>query len=449
MLTDKVIWKDGLFVLPQHFQQFERYLLDIIRRTGDAAIPYIYGFSSCTIDLNLLAEGKLSLTEAKGIMPDGTPFAMPQPNAVPKTCTLDKYFSPQKTKLDVYLALALPQADTPISSEPGDPSDTRYKSEMNPVADEVSGKMHEEIEIGRCNFLLRFEGESFQGLSSLRIARLKQTVNEGISIDETVSPTIISIAASQIYLKKFGALLSELRVKGEELLRGRKQLAHTFSISTPEEVANHFLLASITTHTPLLNHFYEQASQVHPYTIYKQIGQLAGALQTFGTGDKISDLPAYDHLNPLHSFDEMHASIHEVLKADYSSRCIRIPINKNAESSYICTITDPSLLTQGEFFLGLCADASHEILIDAARRAIKMTSDDQLQRLTIGALPGLRLNPVMNPPADLATKKDFVYFSLSREGDHWRNIQEKGTIAFYFPNTLSNLTMELLAVKTR
>ena len=31
MTTHKVVWKDGLFVQPQHFQQSERYFQNIIR----------------------------------------------------------------------------------------------------------------------------------------------------------------------------------------------------------------------------------------------------------------------------------------------------------------------------------------------------------------------------------------------------------------------------------
>jgi predicted component of type VI protein secretion system len=77
-----------------------------------------------------------------------------------------------------------------------------------------------------------------------------------------------------------------------------------------------------------------------------------------------------------------------------------------------------------------------------------MTSRDELSRLTIGALPGLRLEPV-NPPADLATKKDHLYFNLIRDGIHWQKIQNANNIAFYFPGTLQNLSMELLAIKVR
>jgi type VI secretion system protein ImpJ len=208
-------------------------------------------------------------------------------------------------------------------------------------------------------------------------------------------------------------------------------------------------LTSITTYTPLLDQLHGHAQQTHPYAVYALIAQLAGALQAFGTENEITPLPAYDHVDPCRSFDIMQNSIGAVLRADYSSRCMRLPIEKTAEGVFICTIEDPTLLVQAEFFLGLSADASHDVLIDAAKRAIKMTSRDQLQRLALAAMAGLRLTPVMNPPADLATKKDFVYFSLVREGVHWQNIQTAGNIAFYFPNKLSNLTMELLAVKIR
>jgi type VI secretion system protein ImpJ len=449
MHTEKVIWKDGLFVLPQHFQQFERYVLDIMQRTYSAAIPYMYGFTSCAIDLSLLSKGKFALSEAQGIMPDGIPFSMPLHNTIPSIRSVEEHFGRQKNHLDVYLTLPLAQEGKPACSDGASAFDTRYKTDVIALADEVSGDTSEEIEIGKCNFIIRFEGESLDAVSSLRVARLKRTVNEGISIDESISPTIVSIAASSVYLKKIETLLSELHTKAGELFQGRKQLAQGFAVFTPEEMANHYLLTNITTYTPLLDQLFRHASQVHPYVVYSLIGTLAGALQALGKANEITALPEYEHFDPCRSLDSMLASIYAVLRADYSARCMRLPLEKTAEATYACTITDKTLLTKAEFFLGLAADASHEILIDAARRAIKMTSRDQLQRLTIAAMPGLRLNAIMNPPSDLATKKDFVYFSLVREGNHWQNIQTAGNIAFYFPNNLSGLNIELLAVKMR
>jgi type VI secretion system protein ImpJ len=447
MLTDKVIWKDGLFVLPQHFQQFERYLLNVLQQTNAVSMPFMYGFTSCSIDVMLLHKGKFALTEAQGIMPDGTPFWIPLNNLVPAIRSVEEYFGHQKTHLDVYLTLPLAQSGRPICSE-NNSNDIRYKTEVETIIDEISGSATEEIEIGKCNFLIRFEGESLDAVSSLRIARLKRTVNEGIIIDESVSPSIIVIGASNVYMKKFKALLSELHAKGEELLKGRKQLSNLFSISTPEQIANQFLLTIIATHAPLLDQFYQRASQVHPYTVYGQVGQLAGALQAFGAKNEISPLPSYDHVEPCHSFEIMHSSIHTILISDYSSGSIQIPIEKMADATYLSIINDSSMLLQGEFYLGLCADATHEIIINTVRRTVKMTSRDELSRLTIGALPGLRLEPV-NPPADLATKKDYLYFNLIREGIHWQKIQNANNIAFYFPGTLKNLSMELLAMKMR
>ncbi|HEX2959367.1 MAG TPA: type VI secretion system baseplate subunit TssK [Chitinispirillaceae bacterium] len=448
MLTDKVIWKDGLFVLPQHFQQFERYLLNIYQQSNVVASPFLYGFSSFSIDTKLLSAGQFALIEAQGIMPDGTPFSMPHSHVVPSMRAVEEFFGHQKTSIDVYLCLPVALDGRPVCSDSSTPFDTRYKTEVKTIIDEISGSVEEEIEIGTTNFFIRFEGESLDGVVSLRIARLKRTINEGIIIDENVSPVIVCISASSMYMRMFGALLSELHTKGEELLKGRKQLSQQISISTPEEIENHFLLTSITTHTPLLDHYYQCGSQVHPYVVYCQLGQLAGALQAFGTANQICPLPLYDHTNPCQSFDHMQVSIHTVLMAEYASRSIRIPIEKISEATYQCPVNDMALLSQGEFFLGICADAPHEIIINTVRRTIKMSSREELQRLTIGALPGLRLEPV-NPPADLATKNEYLYFSLNRDGVHWQKIQATGIIAFYFPDTLNNLSMELLAIKTK
>ena len=74
---NKVVWSEGLFLQPQHLQQQERYLERLIRSSTASLTPFSYGFIRFDIDTDMLTLGKFALRSATGVMPDGTPFAMP------------------------------------------------------------------------------------------------------------------------------------------------------------------------------------------------------------------------------------------------------------------------------------------------------------------------------------------------------------------------------------
>lgn len=105
MDKNRVVWQEGLFLL-QHFQQHERYTQDLVQSRADVVRPYSWGFSELTIDVQLLALGKIAIISCKGVMPDGTPFAVPDNCAAP-----EPYEVPDEMKSSqVFLGLPLYQS---------------------------------------------------------------------------------------------------------------------------------------------------------------------------------------------------------------------------------------------------------------------------------------------------------------------------------------------------
>ena len=81
--NNRIVWSEGLFLRPQHFQQQERYLESYIEGRTAALRPHSWGFTELEIERDLLAIGKLGLRRARGVFPDGTPFAMPENEPLP------------------------------------------------------------------------------------------------------------------------------------------------------------------------------------------------------------------------------------------------------------------------------------------------------------------------------------------------------------------------------
>jgi len=58
---NRVVWAEGLFLRPQHFQQAERYFERLMSQRLDSLAPYAAGFTRLQIDQELLKIGKVGL----------------------------------------------------------------------------------------------------------------------------------------------------------------------------------------------------------------------------------------------------------------------------------------------------------------------------------------------------------------------------------------------------
>src|ERR1043166_1146927 len=80
---NRVIWSEGLFLQPQHFQQQERYLERYVEGRCQSLIANSWGFSEIEFERDFLSIGKAALRRAAGVFPDGTPFRMPDDDPLP------------------------------------------------------------------------------------------------------------------------------------------------------------------------------------------------------------------------------------------------------------------------------------------------------------------------------------------------------------------------------
>src|SRR5687767_13651742 len=77
----KVVWSEGLFLRPHHFQQQDRYFERYVETRCQALIPHSWGFTE--LERDFLSIGKFGLRRAAGVFPDGTPFRMPEDAPLP------------------------------------------------------------------------------------------------------------------------------------------------------------------------------------------------------------------------------------------------------------------------------------------------------------------------------------------------------------------------------
>ena len=123
--NNRIVWSEGLFLRPQHFQQQERHLETWIEGRAGSLRPYAWGFTELEIERDLLAIGKLGLRRARGVFPDGTPFSMPDNEPLPAPLEIGTQLRDQV----IHLAVPLRKSGALQSTRTGNGADlTRYRT---------------------------------------------------------------------------------------------------------------------------------------------------------------------------------------------------------------------------------------------------------------------------------------------------------------------------------
>ena len=102
---NRVIWSEGLFLRPQHFQQHVRYMEQFVEGRCRGLRPCAWGCDRLSIDKDLLRIGKIAVSSASGVFPDGTPFNIPDDDPRPSPMEMDENIRDEV----VYLGLPVRQ----------------------------------------------------------------------------------------------------------------------------------------------------------------------------------------------------------------------------------------------------------------------------------------------------------------------------------------------------
>ena len=76
-LLSRVVWSEGMYLGPHHFQVQSRYFEDSIQFAVSSLWFAAYGVAGLELDAEALRNGTVSLIHARGIFADGLPFNMP------------------------------------------------------------------------------------------------------------------------------------------------------------------------------------------------------------------------------------------------------------------------------------------------------------------------------------------------------------------------------------
>jgi type VI secretion system protein ImpJ len=440
---NRVLWSEGLFLRPHHFQQQDRYHEHVLEQRLDSQLAYGFGFTELQLDRELLKLGKLGLSSASGIMPDGTPFSLPGDAALPQPLEIGDQVK------DAVVCLALPlrrpgMADAALGADVA-PEVLRFYGCDYEVRDALAE--HDGVAVlktGMLNLRLRLAADLSPAHADLALARVREKRPDGmLLLDEAFIPVCLDARVSARlfdYLKEIAGLL---RHRGGALAErvaqpGAKGVA---------EFADFLLLQLCNRVEPLFAHL-AQRGRLHPEQLYREMLMLAGELSTFGRRERrAGPFEPYQHRDLEAGFRPLVDEVRRALTAVLDQTAIAIALADKGRGAFLGEVPDLQLLRGATFVLAVNADLPSEQLRAQFPTQTKIGPPEKLRDLVMSHLPGIVTRALPVAPRQLPYHAGYTYFELDRQSEFWKSVEVSRMLALHVAGDFPGLALQLWAIR--
>lgn len=439
----RVVWSEGMFLQPQHLQQHDRYIEKLLEGRTRPIAAYGWGFSALVLDEAALALGKVAISSARGIFPDGTPFDFPADNAAPLA-----FDFPADAK-DEVVVLALPlRRDGSLEADLAgdDPSAlTRYAtSEFDVMDNTLASAQAALVQVGDLRMKLMLKRDITDAYATLNVVRaVERRADNQLVLDKAyIGPTLASgengILAG--YVREIHGLLHQ---RGEALGHRLSQPGR----GGVAEIADFLLLQTVNRHEPAFKHLGE-ISVLHPRELFGVCVMLAGELCTFSRESRRPpDYPEYIHDEPHLSFGPVMADLRRSLSMVLEQTAIAIELQDRKYGVRVAIIPDAELLRSAAFVLAVNAQMPVDALRVRFPTQVKLGPVERLRDLVNLQLPGIVLRALPVAPRQIPYHSGFTYFELERGSEMWKQLQNSGGLAMHIAGEFPGLELECWAIR--
>jgi len=441
-LDSKVVWSEGMFLNPQHFQQQERYFERYINGKSEALSAYAWGLREFEVDQQLLKLGKLSVINASGVFPDGTPFSVPDLNEPPPVIDVPENVHDKI----VYLAVPVrrPGAVDVLKDESEQGLARYFLSEMQVRDVTEEGSENLNLSVAKLRLKLVVEGDDLSGYTCIGAIKIAETrEDKDILLDDQYIPTCLDINVAP-KLSGFLTELVGLLHHRAESIAGR--LADTARGGTAE-IADYMLLQLINRIEPLAYHL-STIQGLHPIAMYAETLQMVGELSTFVSKEKRPpSFTPYLHDDLTVTFAPVMSGLRECLSMVYEQSAVSMPLIEKRYGIRVSEISDRSMLTSGMFVIAARADVAEDVLRTRLPAQIKIGPVERIRQLVNAAMPGIQLKPLPVAPRQIPFRSGYSYFELERNSSFWKELQTSGGFALHVGGDFPGLELEFWAIR--
>lgn len=444
--TAKILWGEGLFLRPQHFQRQDLYhemrLIDL----GRTVHPYLWGIRALDFDSDALAAGILRVTTISAVLPDGEMISAPENDDLPEPVNLAAL---DQLGDGVVFHVALPYLHdrSPNFSTQREAAGQahRYHQQELVAPDLYTNAIESDLTVLKKSLRLLCVRDNLEQYVSLPVARVRATASGGYEIDPAFVPPALTIRSSAPVYMMVRRLIDMLQAKAQALYGHHREPTANVVEFRSGDIASFWLLHSVNAACASLQHLFQHPA-LHPERLFQDLLALAGQLLTFSKAYRLSDLPAYHHADPGPGFARLEQIIRELLETVISSRYFSVPLTEVKPGFHLGRPDSEKVTRHAAYYLSVAADMSPAELVEAVPLRIKIGAPDDVERMVSSAMPGVRLMSAPQVPAAIPVRPGCYYFSVEPHGALYERMLASSAIMIYAPAAFSKLKLELFAI---
>ncbi len=449
-MSNKVIWSEGLFIRPQHFQQQDRYFENLIQSHWNG--PYAWGIQSLKFDPEILSLGKFALLECRAVLPDGTTINIPEDVPPPPAIEIDEDLKNET----LFLALPLKRHGVADIVEKDNVTDhlARYVIEDCELGDSNACSQNRvKLKIGQLRLRFILEHETRGEYACLALAHIKEVRTAQVLLDEDFIPPNLNCHAVPKLSGYIKELLGLLRFRGEALALRATETGRGLA-----EISDFMLLQTVNRFEPLILHLTE-ISGLHPESFYREILQMAGEFATFTHDNKRPlQFPPYIHEDLQGTFKPVMDDLRQALSLEIDQNVFAIALEYRGPGRgvglYVAKMAETigeinlrELLDQAHFVLAVNAQVANEVLHHEFPKQVKIGAVEKINRMIKLNLPGVRVQVTRAVPRQIPIHSGFTYFDLDQKSDYWKDMSNSGGFAIHLGDKFQDVELELWAIK--
>ena len=437
-----VVWSQGMFLQPHHFQQEARYTARLVDSRARCLSPHAWGVSELVLDDAMLALGRVGIARASGVLSDGTPFAIPQLDAPPAPLEIPSDLGNER----IFLALPLSREGITEVDFGGSDELCRITAVEESLRDHSSASDEPAtIQTGRLALRLLREREATDAYALIAVAHVVERRSDAqVVLDRSHIAAQTNIAASEVLLGSVRLLHGLVAQRAQALAArmGQGQLSHGIS-----ELADFLMLQSLNRAEPLLRQ-HALAPSTHPAQLFADCLQLAGELSTFTSANRRPpDFPLYQHEDLRACFTPLFDELRRMLSVTLQQNALQIELVDRKHGVRTAVVADIELARSASFVFAVKAQMPHEQLRQLIVAQTKVGPVDRIRDLVNLQLPGLALQTLPVAPRQLPYHAGFFYFEIERAGDLWRQFEKSGSLALHIAGDFPALELQLWAIR--
>ncbi|MCA9727094.1 MAG: type VI secretion system baseplate subunit TssK [Candidatus Eisenbacteria bacterium] len=449
----RILWSEGLFVTPQHFQQWDLFLDALGSERVALTRPFGWGVHSAEIDSELLARGTLRLLSFRGILPGGTVLRVPDFDPPPRSVEFGEAVDIRADTFDIFLGLPTRRSGWPNTQLDEDSTEEnkelRLRAKTVTVPDENSGRDERAVQRAEQNLQILLQTDLRDNYEVIPLAQVKRTATGEFQLIDEFVPPLLNVHASPYLLKLCRGLLERLSARSTQLAERFTEAGVNARDITPANLRAFLQFAQVNQAIPMLAHLREMPG-IHPEEFYKSFATLVGQLCTFNPSRfHPREVPQYNHLTLGIVFKQLEAMLVELLDIKEVAHGYEVvPLTAAGEGRWHAAFSkDSTLAPNAALILTISGEGIDEGEMLPGIQQFIVTSQDRIgQKLALN-LPGLPLHHLPVPPPVIPRARGTFYFQLAAQGNDWDAIKDSKNLAMQVPGRFRSCKFELLAIE--